>query len=318
MIKPSVLMKSFVILLMLAAFPAFSVLWFSGDAVQAGKGGNGKGRKTPTPMPTPTLVPAPTPTPTPTPTPNPTIKALMVGAATDSPGAAVIIPISLYSLETAIRSIQVNLAYDGAGLKNPVVVRGPELPDSWVFSSFTPALGDTRTVALDPVGNALQFSGTIFEVAFTVEANAPPGVIAINVTLADLRDIQSTLVQVAVIDGRVSVIGPMHIGDLDGVGTDMGKNWQATVAATVHDANHNPVADAMVSGSWSGGYSGTASCVTSSESPCSVTSGSIRKRKGGAIFKVDQLSHAALFYQSADNHDPDGTSDGTSIPVTKP
>ena len=125
-------------------------------------------------------------------------------------------------------------------------------------------------------------------------------------------------VEVAIIDGQVSVIGPMHVGDLDGVSTDMGKNWQATVAATVHDANHNPVVDAIVSGTWSGGYSGTASCVASSEGLCSVTSGGIRKRDGSAIFKVDQLSHAALFYQSVDNHDPDGTSDGTSIPVTKP
>ena len=211
-----------------------------------------------------------------------------------------------------------NLAYEAARLKDPVVVRGPGLPDSWLFSSFTPAPGDTRTVALDPEGNGLQFRGTILEVAFVVGADAPLGDIAINVTLADLRDSQSMLMQVAVIDGQVSVIGPIHVGDLDGVSTDMGKNWQATVAAAVHDANHNPVVDAMVSGSWSGGYSGTASCVTSSDGQCSVTSGDMRKRNGMAIFKVDQLSHAGLFYQSADNHDPYGDSDGTSITVTKP
>ena len=92
----------------------------------------------------------------------------------------------------------------------------------------------------------------------------------------------------------------------------------ADVAVTVHDANHDPVVDVTVGGSWSGGYAGTASCVTSNQGQCSVTSVDIRKRNGSAIFKVDQLSHAALYYQSADNHDPDGTSDGTSILVTKP
>ena len=305
-----------VILLVLAALPVLSALWFSGDAVQAEKGGSGKGRKTPTP--TPTLVPTPTPAPTPTPTHTPPMKTLVVGAATASPGEAVIIPISLDSLETAIRSIQVSLAYDRARLKDPVVIRGPELPDSWLFSSFTPAHGDTMMVALDIEGISLTFSGTIFEVALTVGADAPPGDTAINVTLADLRDSQIMSVEVAVIDGHVSVIGPIHVGDLDGVSTNMGKYWQSTVAVRVHDANHNPVVGATVSGSWSGGYSGTTSCVTKGEGQCSVTSGDIRKRNGSAIFKVDQLSHAAMFYQSADNHDPDGSSDGNSIPVTKP
>ena len=91
--------------------------------------------------------------------------------------------------------------------------------------------------------------------------------------------------------------------------------WQATVTITVHDTSHNLVADATVSGSWSGG--GAASCITDGTGQCSVTSGNIHKNTASVTFTVDNVTDT-LTYQSSDNHDPDGDSDGTQITVNKP
>jgi PKD repeat protein len=114
-----------------------------------------------------------------------------------------------------------------------------------------------------------------------------------------------------------SVIG-MHIGDLDGNSINNGSTWTAEVIITVHDGDHNPVADATVSGSWSGGASGTASCVTDANGQCTVSVSGIPKRNGTATFTVTDVFHADLSYDSSANHDPDGDSDGTSITIAKP
>jgi hypothetical protein len=112
----------------------------------------------------------------------------------------------------------------------------------------------------------------------------------------------------------------MHVGDLDGASrsTQGGRTWRATVTVTVHDNNENPVPNARVSGAWSDGASGTASCTTGSTGGCAVTSGFIAVQSAAATFTVTQLGHAALTYQTAGNHDQDGSSDGTSITVPRP
>lgn len=114
--------------------------------------------------------------------------------------------------------------------------------------------------------------------------------------------------------------GTAHVGDLDGTSLWNGKNtWTATVTITIHDADHNPVANASVSGAWSGGASGTASCTTGADGQCSVTSTKINQKKSATVtFTVEGVTHASLSYQPADNHDPDGDSDGTSITITMP
>ena len=110
----------------------------------------------------------------------------------------------------------------------------------------------------------------------------------------------------------------MHVGDLDGVSTNLGKNWRATVTITVHDTNHNPVSGATVSGSWRSGYSGAGSCATDGSGQCSVTSGNIQEKLKSVTFAVSNVTHATLDYQRSDNHDPDGDSNGNWIKVLKP
>jgi len=110
----------------------------------------------------------------------------------------------------------------------------------------------------------------------------------------------------------------MHVGDLDGIAEDLGKKWQVVITILVHDAAHNPVANATVSGSWLAGASGTADCTTNGLGECTVTSPAVPKNKTTITFAIDGVSHASLAYDSAGNHDPDGDCDGTTISVNMP
>jgi hypothetical protein len=110
----------------------------------------------------------------------------------------------------------------------------------------------------------------------------------------------------------------MHVGDLDGTAINLGNRWRAEVTITVHDADHDPVADATVSGSWIAGASGTAVCTTNGSGVCTVTSPLVNKNRSPITFTVDGVTHATFVYDSSDNHDPDGDSDGTTISVNKP
>jgi hypothetical protein len=110
----------------------------------------------------------------------------------------------------------------------------------------------------------------------------------------------------------------MHVGDLDGTSTSQGGRWTATVTITVHDANHNPVANVTVTGNWSNGATGTASCTTGSNGQCSVNKSNIRNAKKSVTFTVNNVTRTNYTYASASNHDPDGISNGTKIIVSKP
>ena len=110
-----------------------------------------------------------------------------------------------------------------------------------------------------------------------------------------------------------------HVGDLDGSATPAGGGkWNATITITVEDANHNPVANATVSGQWSAGTSGSGSCVTNVSGQCTVTKNNISKNSSSVTFTVTDVAHATYSYTSPDNHDPDGDSNGTAITVNKP
>jgi hypothetical protein len=109
----------------------------------------------------------------------------------------------------------------------------------------------------------------------------------------------------------------VHVGDLDGTSSGSGTTWwNATVTISVHSNHHSVISGAEVTGTWSGGFSGTASCTTNSLGVCVVTSGQIHKKDTNATFTVDSISHPTLPYLSTDNHDPDGDSNGTSITIS--
>jgi len=116
--------------------------------------------------------------------------------------------------------------------------------------------------------------------------------------------------------------GTVHVGDLDGDGVKMARgNWRAEVTITVHDGGEGLVDGATVSGTWTqnGTVVGKYSCVTgdSGSGQCKIDSDQLPSKSGKATFTVDGVTYSGYEYVDADNHDPDGDSDGTSITVSK-
>lgn len=106
----------------------------------------------------------------------------------------------------------------------------------------------------------------------------------------------------------------VHCGDLDGTKAVTGRKWTATVIATIHDANHQPVSGATVTGTWSV-YSGTVSGQTGANGTVSFKTGSMTGTS--VTFTILNVTGPNMTYDSASNQDPDGDSNGTSITVTK-
>lgn len=103
---------------------------------------------------------------------------------------------------------------------------------------------------------------------------------------------------------------PVHVGGLAPSATGNKSGWKANVTVTLHDAGHLAFSPAAtVSGTWSGGYNGNSSCVTTA-GQCIVTSGTISKRKTSATFTVTNVT-GPLTYQPASN-------DTSSATATKP
>lgn len=143
----------------------------------------------------------------------------------------------------------------------------------------------------------------------TLIATAP----AVSGETATLDNTKSTTVVVNVDSA------PAHIGDLDAVSTKLTKGqWKAIVTIAVHDAAHAGVEAAVVSGKFiQGSWSLAVSCTTDAGGVCSVDSGAFPSTEGGASFVVESVTRSGISYDPGANHDPDGTSDGTSIALVK-
>jgi hypothetical protein len=109
-----------------------------------------------------------------------------------------------------------------------------------------------------------------------------------------------------------------HVGDLDASSSGNKRSWTAIVTVTVHNTTHQAAAGAVVTGAWSGGVSGSGTCTTGLDGTCVVVSGNVRKRDSSATFTVTGLAAGGFSYSAGQNHDPDGSSNGTEITVSKP
>jgi hypothetical protein len=113
----------------------------------------------------------------------------------------------------------------------------------------------------------------------------------------------------------------MHVGDLDAFPMRGASSWSATVEIAVHDANHNLVNGATVVGNWSRSGLNANTCTTGSggsTGTCIVLFPVISLSAPQIRFTVTSVTKAGSTYQSAGNHDGDGSSNGTSIIVTRP
>ncbi len=84
---------------------------------------------------------------------------------------------------------------------------------------------------------------------------------------------------------------------------------------TVHNEAEALVSGVTVNGSWTGGHTGLASCVTDNGQCAVSTPAMVKRTSSSATFTVSGIAGAD--YQSAANHDPDGDSDGNSITVVR-
>ena len=112
----------------------------------------------------------------------------------------------------------------------------------------------------------------------------------------------------------------MHVGDLDGSASG-GSRWSATVEVTIHDANHNPINGATVVGRWSRVGLASDTCTTGElggTGTCIFLFPSMSRSVAQVSFTVTSVTRSGSTYQSGANHDPDGSSNGTTIVVRRP
>lgn len=113
------------------------------------------------------------------------------------------------------------------------------------------------------------------------------------------------------------VAGPIHYGDLDAAVSVARTAWSMKVTITVHDANDLPVRGVTVAGRWSGAVEGTVACVTGSRGTCTVASPKASLSATSMTFTTVSPTLGGTAYDASANHDPDGSSDGKSITVTR-
>ncbi|HEV8263629.1 MAG TPA: CARDB domain-containing protein [Gemmatimonadales bacterium] len=113
----------------------------------------------------------------------------------------------------------------------------------------------------------------------------------------------------------------IHIGDLDGVASNSGSRWSATVEITVHDADHNPLNGATVVGHWSQIGLNSDTCTTGElggKGTCIVLFPSLKRSVSFVNMTVVSVTLDGRTYDRAFNHDVDGGSNGTTIRVNRP
>ena len=102
-----------------------------------------------------------------------------------------------------------------------------------------------------------------------------------------------------------------HVGDLEGVGEPVRRKWNATVTIAVHDQDESLLANATVTGAWSDGATGRATCTTDDSGTCSVAKTNLKTTVPSVTFTVSTIAHATHAYSPGDNHE-------TSITVYAP
>jgi hypothetical protein len=109
----------------------------------------------------------------------------------------------------------------------------------------------------------------------------------------------------------------MHMGDLNGVVTTRRNRWDADVTFTVHDAEENMVAGAIVVANWVSGANGSVQCETDVFGACTVNKNSLKNNVSSVTLEVSSITRGSDTYDSGANHDPDdpSDSDGTTIVV---
>jgi VCBS repeat-containing protein len=109
----------------------------------------------------------------------------------------------------------------------------------------------------------------------------------------------------------------VHMGDLDPSRTLQGGTWTAIVTVVMHNANDTIVKDVTMTGVWSNGATGSASCKGNHNGLCQVKKTGIPSTTTSVMFTVTGMSAPGKAYDAGANHDSDGNSTGTAVTVRR-
>ena len=139
-------------------------------------------------------------------------------------------------------------------------------------------------------------------------------------TLADDNADNNTASATSTVNPPGSATG-MHIGDLDGSTSRGSNSWSATVEITVHDVNHNPLNGATVKGVWSVSGLNSNTCTTGElggNGTCIMLFPSLSLSTPAVTLRIQKVTKTGQVYNSNDNHDVDGGTNGTGIRIVRP
>jgi len=111
------------------------------------------------------------------------------------------------------------------------------------------------------------------------------------------------------------------VGNMTALVSDDGTTWSATIEVAAHDAGHTLLNGATIVGTWTPSGLNSNTCTTGElggNGTCIMLFPGISKKRRSVTFTVNSLTKTGYTYASASNHDPDGSSNGTSIKVNRP
>jgi len=193
-----------------------------------------------------------------------------------------------------------------------------------VAASFNVTLADNTagaTIGTQPVNGLTAGAATTLNFSWnTTGATTGAHTLAASHNFADDNAANNSASTSSTVGAASAAI---HVGDLDGMTSVSGSTWAATVEVTVHDANHSPLNGATVVGTWAGAGSLASDTCTTGELGGNGTCvflapGLSLKAKKSVSFTVSSVTMTGKTYQSSANHDPDGSSNGTTIKVNRP
>jgi hypothetical protein len=88
----------------------------------------------------------------------------------------------------------------------------------------------------------------------------------------------------------------VYLAGLVGASQADRNKWSVTITVTVRDDHGDAVANAAVTGDWSGAASGSASCVTDGTGQCTLSKGGLQTRNPSVTFTATDIAHATLSY----------------------
>jgi hypothetical protein len=192
-------------------------------------------------------------------------------------------------------------------------------------SSFNVSLQDvTDNVAVaSPQTVSGLFPGASVSQTFswnTLSSSVATHTLTASHDLSDANPANNSLSATSTVNPAGTATG-MHIGDLDGTTSRGSNSWSATVEITVHDVNHNPLNGATVKAVWSVSGLNSNTCTTGElggNGTCIMLFPNLSLATPSVTLRIQKVTKTGQVYNSNDNHDVDGGTNGTGIKVNRP